>query len=264
MAKQLVLAQDVAHHLWYEGFLEPGKTHLVVDSNLRNLSEVMRWARVHEQEVDAMIDAANDITETATSVEGIRLYLRELLQQYTSRTIEHAPTRHPRALRFSCTAHGSDEHRTCEMPHSLRIRQLKRVKCQFRVPGGLAFDTLHDAATAAGLNPVPASPPMSEEQPTKVKLRSLLCSIADRVNARANGSRWCYHFVSPESCHQHFVPGVSSSCARRPCVWTGVLSEGKSLGMAVNTCQPTRGLQERRACIALCCPDLCGNRTIDD
>ena len=41
LSSLLVLAQDVAPKLWFEYALRDGETHLVVDSNLRNLSSVV-------------------------------------------------------------------------------------------------------------------------------------------------------------------------------------------------------------------------------
>ena len=69
LSPMLVIAQDLPSRLWYEGVLSPGVTHLAVDSNLRNLSEAVRWANAHRQ-VLAMVAAANEAMEAATSVAG--------------------------------------------------------------------------------------------------------------------------------------------------------------------------------------------------
>ena len=54
LSPMLVIAQDLPSRLWYEGVLTPGVTHLAVDSNLRNVSEAVRWANAHLAEVRAM------------------------------------------------------------------------------------------------------------------------------------------------------------------------------------------------------------------
>ena len=236
---------------------------MVVDSNLRNLSEVVLWARAHEPEVAQMISNANRITEAATSLKGIRVYLRRLLQQYTSQYVSHSPKRHQRAVRLTCKAE-VDANRTCEVPGSTRHhRHLQRVRCQFRIPGGKQFDNLHDAATAAGLNhaqPSVSSDTSAIHQSTGHSSPSLLCSTTARTSARTNG-RWCYDFATPEECHQHFVPGApTSSCGRRPCVWTTELREWDAKG---RSCQASRKPDERvAACVAVCCSgEFCTNRT---
>ena len=60
LSPMLVIAQDLPSRLWYEGVLTPGVTHLAVDSNLRKVSEAVRWANAHPAEVRAMVAAAND------------------------------------------------------------------------------------------------------------------------------------------------------------------------------------------------------------
>ena len=260
MSNQLVLAQDVAPRLWYEGYLEAGTTHLVVDSNLRNLSAVIEWARGHEAEVDRMIANANRIAEATTSVEGIRVYLRSLLRRYTSRLLAHSPRRHPRAIRFSCAEQVGDS-RKCEAPRASSWRKLQVTRCHFRLPGGRLFDTLHDAATAAGFDPAPPSPPTPpprRRQPSASAepLESLLCSTAGRMNARATSSRWCFDFTDPQTCQRHFVPGGPSGCARRPCLWTTALQDAAE--RTAHRCHgATRVSRFSPACVAVCCSDVC-------
>ena len=95
LSPMLVIAQDLPSRLWYEGVLSPGVTHLAVDSNLRNISEAVRWANAHPKQVLAMVAAANEAMEAATSVAGIRFYVRELLRQYSAR-LGYRPRPHPR------------------------------------------------------------------------------------------------------------------------------------------------------------------------
>ena len=147
LSPMLVIAQDLPSRLWYEGVLSPGVTHLAVDSNLRNVSEAVRWANAHPAEVRAMVAAANEAMEAATSVAGIRFYVRELLRQYSAR-LGYRPRPHPRAVQFRCAPTG--ETVGCEVPfsHDGLERRIHGEACSFVVPGGggRTAHTLHEAA----------------------------------------------------------------------------------------------------------------------
>ena len=145
LSPMLVIAQDLPSRLWYEGVLSPGVTHLAVDSNLRNLSEAVRWANAHPKQVRAMVVAANEAMEAATSVAGIRFYVRELLRQYSAR-LGYRPRPHPRAVQFRCAPTGKTV--GCEVPfsHDGLERRIHGEACSFVVPGGRTAHTLHEAA----------------------------------------------------------------------------------------------------------------------
>ena len=147
LSPMLVIAQDLPSRLWYEGVLSPGVTHLAVDSNLRNISEAVRWANAHPKQVRAMVAAANEAMEAATSVAGIRFYVRELLRQYSAR-LGYRPRPHPRAVQFRCAPTG--ETVGCEVPfsHDGLERRIHGEACSFVVPGGggRTAHTLHEAA----------------------------------------------------------------------------------------------------------------------
>ena len=145
LSPMLVIAQDLPSRLWYEGVLTPGVTHLAVDSNLRNVSEAVRWANAHPKQVLAMVAAANEAMEAATSVAGIRFYVRELLRQYSAR-LGYRPRPHPRAVQFRCAPTG--ETVGCEVPfsHDGLERRIHGEACSFVVPGGRTAHTLHEAA----------------------------------------------------------------------------------------------------------------------
>ena len=160
MSSQLVLAQDLPFQLWYEAFAAAGHTHLALDSNLRNLSDAVLWARAHDAEVRRMVARANVAMHTAMSVSGIRLYMRELLQNYALLLNRggHRTRLHPRAVELGCEPSG--ECRDCAMQG--RLRSTCGVRCTFRV-GGRAFETLHAASKA--LKPSHGSGAGKEQQP---------------------------------------------------------------------------------------------------
>ena len=145
LSPQLVLAQDLAARLWFEGLLAPGVTHLSIDSNFRNLSSVVLWARDHEDEVRAMVRRANKAMEAALSVRGIRFFVRELLRQYTKRLLRYRPRRHARAVRFECRPRG--EPATCRTPDA-GLRLIPGVGCAFVAADGSGrrLATLHRAS----------------------------------------------------------------------------------------------------------------------
>ena len=267
LSQQLVLMQDVAPRLWFERLLEHGMTHLVVDSNLRNLTEVVRWARANEPEVSAMISRANRIIGEVTSVAGIRAYVWELLQHYTAQFIFHVPQRHARAIRFKCAPLPDQRRRTCRLPREANhLLNLQAVRCGLRVDGTW-FDTLHDAGVAARLDAAAASTAASATPsplplPSHERLHATLCSDTSvRVNARAQG-RWCFDFLDPASCARHYVPvagrsGAQSGCARRLCVWSADLEHATDKA-GLPMCQVSRtmatfALQLSPACLAACC-----------
>lgn len=146
-SSSLVIAQDVPFPLWFEPLTAPGATHLVVDSNLRNLSAAVRWAAAHDAEVEAMVSRANAAMDVALSVAGIRRYVAELLAAYTER-LAFAPALGPRSVRFACRP--TRECRACDAP-AARGRAERRhcgVRCAFRGADGREYDTLHEAGSA--------------------------------------------------------------------------------------------------------------------
>ncbi len=151
LSRQLVLGQDLPLRLWYEALTRHGVTHLALHSNLRpaNLSATIRWAREHDAEVRAMVRAANQAMDAATSVGGIRLYVRELLSVYSG-VLAFSPARHPRAIRFHCSC--TADCRSCNKPSARHgksgaIRTVCGESCAF-VVGGQRFSTLHEASTS--------------------------------------------------------------------------------------------------------------------
>lgn len=150
MSPQLVIAQDLPFRLWYESFLKAGKTHLIVDSNFRNLSAVVMWAQQHPQQVDEMVAAANAATSMSTSVAGIRMYVRQLLTQY-AKLFKYPPELQPRAIRFKCEP--SPECRQCQTPTKPpQPREVCGTRCTFRV-GDERYDTLHQASHSLSFKP---------------------------------------------------------------------------------------------------------------
>ena len=153
-SRQLVIAQDLPFRLWYEQLTAPGVTHVATDSNLRNLSGAVRWARAHGDEVDAMVARANQAMRAATSTAGIRLYVRELLHGYAEllRRRGYTPRRAPRAVQLACRH--SEECRDCAA--NGHVRSMCGVVCAFRV-GDREFGTLHEAGEALGSSAAGAS-----------------------------------------------------------------------------------------------------------
>ena len=92
-----------------------------------------------------------------TIIFAIRLYMRELVSQYT-RLLAYQPSAEPRAVMFQC--HPSNECRKCtrpgEGPPELRRESVCGMRCGFRLrarrqggaPGEELFDTLHEAGEA--------------------------------------------------------------------------------------------------------------------
>lgn len=267
LSNQLVLAQDVAAQLWFERFLQAGHTHLVVDSNLRNLTEVIRWAQSHDREVRRMVANANRIMEAAISVEGIRMYTHELLSQYTSRVLTYAPRRNARAVEFTCTNTGS-EARSCEVP-GRAAHQLQRTHCHFLSKDGVAFGNLHDAAADIEhpqLSVTDQKLPQSHESSrleeahqhrNKTSLQELLCSINGRANARLH-SKWCYHFSDASTCHMHYVTGTpASGCVHRPCIWTTEFRPHSHPWALAKNCHIHQMSIDAPSCVAVCCAGIC-------
>ena len=145
LSPMLVLAQDLPFKLWYEHFGAAGTTHLAVDSNLRNLSDAIRWARAHDAEARAMVGAAQRAMDVATSVAGIRLYVKELLTQYSAllRGSGGGSAPLPRAVRFVCEP--TAECRSCAGEGG-KERAMCGERCSFVGPTtGTRFETLHFA-----------------------------------------------------------------------------------------------------------------------
>ena len=230
------------------------------DSNLRNLTDVVHWAREHEPEVEEMISNANRVIAAATSVQGIRVYIRALLREYTTRLVSYTPRRHNRAIRFACSSlPDSLGERVCKTPGKKGTRRLLPDTCGFRVEGA-RFDTLHDAGIAARLDPElrrgrHSKPRAQEEEDAGLHERPA-CEISARVNARST-ARWCFNFFDPVACRQHYVPGTAhSSCAHRPCVWSSDLF-GTESRAAFAGCQPSHTPSTSSpACVSICCSSL--------
>ena len=201
LSPQLVIAQDLAARLWFEGLLTPGVTHLTTDSNFRNLSRVVRWARRHEAEVAAMVDRANEVVEAAVSVGGIRFYVREILRQYTRRLLRYAPRRDLRAIQFSCLPRGQPAR--CRASGSVRL--INEVGCAFVAADGSGrrLSTLHEASqTIAG-----ALPETTAARAARAARGSL---------GAAGSSPWCYELSDRTKCQGH---SVRKKGRWRACVW---------------------------------------------
>ena len=270
----LVLAQDLAPQLWFEGAMRHGDTHLAVDSNLRNLSAVINWARRHDGHVSQMVQNAHAAMEELVSLKAIRLYVRELLAKYTKNLLGYRPVRlDARAVRFQCTG-VEDDLGSCHIPgrfgKSAR-RKLFGTRCYFVGPsssGKRRFDTLHDAAEAllppiSSRSPAAPSAGIARSHAALLSARKLVCSLTGRTAARAKG-QWCYNHESEDECHRHTVPGGSQAgCSRRACVWrprlhalgvdTDALCPRSSNGKGILAKPAAEG-----ACVAMCpCAALC-------
>ena len=286
LSPMLVIAQDVAPRLWFETALRAGETHLTVDSNFRNLTAVISWARRHDAQVTKLAQNAHEAMDDVLSVDAIRWYVRELVNEYTSHLLRRTTVRHPRAIRFECED-SSENLGNCHVPgRGLTARkQLLGTRCAFvgaDSAGGQKrrFATLHKAAQAllppiSGLKTerqrVPSSPLRLRNAKALALARKAVCSAGDRTNARADG-KWCYNFDTPGACQSHYVPAAAPGCPRRSCVWRPTLHKlnidadalcpRSSLGSGMKrasgrslTASPAGG----GACIAVCaCGALCG------
>ena len=252
LSPQLVLAQDLPARLWYEQLLAPGVTHLSVDSNFGNLSAVVRWARAHPREVEAMVASANRAADLATSLRGARAYVSELLRRYAElQQRSYRPRRHWRAVRFACRPSG--ESRECKIGGARRTHRGER--CAFFSADGGAFDTLYDAAqtlplasscnearcpphclsgddcrdrngtgTAARESRRPPPPPPLAEMfapALRSSAHRWLCDASGRRNARLlTPPRRCVDLRDRDSCLRHYLAAPSGKHRQhRPCVW---------------------------------------------
>ena len=233
LSSMLVLNQDQAPRLWFESVLRQFETHLVVDSNLRNLSEVVKWAQHHDSQAQTMVERASEAMEAVLSLDGIRSYVRELITKYTTKLLARPPERLPaRAVRFSCRETGRLG--SCRTPdRELSPRQtLQGTHCYFSAPRGrgaaraeVRYDTLHDAAEAlfgsSKARATSSSSPSSAIPNTTEALaaaRASICSATHRTDARARG-KWCFDFRTRSDCESHSVAGGHAGCRRRACVW---------------------------------------------
>lgn len=284
----LVLAQDVPARLWYEALTASGSTHLVVDSNLRNLTAVIQWAKSHDAEVDRMVSEANAAMEVATSVSGMRYFVRELVESYTQQVLDYRPRRDPRAIGFSCL--GTHERRSCRVPDTSRDatkrRILRGVRCQFVVAGrrGRSFASLHAASeylAHAGVDTdfiaksPPPPPPSQLTSELTVRAKAMLCPTPERKGGKGsqtsgmrmprgrgeNGameSQFCFQQRSAASCRRLSVH--SSECQGQPmaCVWMDDLQTlgAETLDVACPT-EAAKLSRRRGQCFAACCPNLC-------
>merc|ERR1711871_3661 len=92
---QLTLMQDMPALPWYQLFLQPHVHYLPVDSNLKNLTEAIIWAREHDDEVQRMVRAANALTRELVRPRSIFRYTEEMLSGY-ARLLKYRPRLHPR------------------------------------------------------------------------------------------------------------------------------------------------------------------------
>ena len=228
----LVIAQDVPARLWFESALRDGVTHLVTDSNLHNLSSVLKWARKHDDKVARMVNNAQGLMDSVLSMDGIRSYVREIVNEYTQHLLLERPRLHTRAVRFACD-NSDDAATTCHVPRSTRSQDLRGEQCHFSRPGRnprsqARFATLHEAAEAlfdsrgGPRRQVATSTPESRlSQFARRSLRRLVCSSSNRTDARANQPpTWCFDFTSEAECHAHkVVGGRGCPSGERACVW---------------------------------------------
>ena len=275
LSNMLVLAQDVPSTLWFEPALQHGQTHLAVDANLQNLSDVVHWARRHDARVKQMVQAAHSVAASALSVAGIRWYVLELLRQYSARLLRYQPKRHPRAVRFACER--TRERMQCRAHvGSGSSREARRVDirgswCHFMAPFDRRrkYDTLMHASedlfgeaneTDRGPAGFSASS-VKKDSPMAAELRMAACKLAGRRDARtAQPPRWCYDLPNEKSCHDHYVPGKGGDCPQgRPCVWQPAL---RAAGLNLETLCPLTHRQAADgggACVAVCCKGGCSD-----
>ena len=252
LSPQLVIAQDLAARLWFEGLLRAGATHLSVDSNFRNLSAVIRWARQHDAEVRRMVASANEVMEAVTSVGGIRFFVRELLQQYTARLVRYRPRRAKRAIRFECPSHG--EAAQCQAPGESSPRRLDGVRCAFVAADGSGrrYSTLHDASQT-----IPGEHHSDVDGPGSAQAE--LCRgphgpLDVQRDTKPQKQTWCYQVSGgPGECRKHSIIKGGQRCS---CVWHEDLLRFAS--QIEERCpQLSRTTSSAQGCVAACCPGLC-------
>ena len=152
---QLSLMQDMPALPWYLRMLKPYEHYVPVESNLRNLTEAVLWAREHDEEARRMVAAANALTRELVSPPAMFRYAEEVLLGY-SRLMQYKPVLHERAAQFVCEEVAASA-RTCQL-HKAGARpttvKLGETRCYFRAPrnrGGEAYHhTLYEASLGAG------------------------------------------------------------------------------------------------------------------
>lgn len=80
----VILKQDSENIQWYYGALHPYVHYVPVASDLSNLKEVIEWAQVHENEVEAIAKNAKQLAENCLAYDKIYQYLFVLLRHYGS------------------------------------------------------------------------------------------------------------------------------------------------------------------------------------
>ena len=218
-----------------------------------------------------MIRAANEAMEAATSVAGIRFYVREILRRYTT-IVRYRPRRAARSVRFGCDA--PSQFVQCREPVTWTLLNVSGVRCQYLVDGK-AFDTLHEAA--ASLESPGGAPPadaaqeeMSSPRATDAYARQVLCAGGGRTDLRKRGyqyhkPKWCYEINDRSMCRSSQIPPYPGDrcAAQRPCVWHEDLAALRSTHArelaACSSQHPSLGPRNvLSACLSVCCPSFCG------
>ena len=78
----VVLKQEMGVVEWFEPLLQPWVHYVPVSSDLGNLSDAVRWARVHDVRAQRMPAAAAATIERALSTRALLAYVRELVARY--------------------------------------------------------------------------------------------------------------------------------------------------------------------------------------
>lgn len=149
---QLAIIQDMPALPWYLRFFRPYQHYVPVDSNLRNITQAVEWARAHDSEAQRMVVAANTLARDLLHPSAIFRYVEELLLGYAP-LLRYKTTRHERAVPFVCEEAVSD--RTCKLHQSgsrPEVVRLGETHCHFRSQlqrSGSArqrFHTLYEAS----------------------------------------------------------------------------------------------------------------------
>ena len=107
----LVLNQDMPARLWFETSLKPWQHYVPVDSNLRNLSAAITWAREHDDEARKIAERGRAVALRWLAPAAVFTYAEELLLQYEP-LMHYTPSLDARAVRFNC-ANDSAAHIQC-------------------------------------------------------------------------------------------------------------------------------------------------------
>ena len=160
---QLALVQDMPALPWYFQFLRPYEHYVPIDANLRNLTDVVEWARAHDEQAQRIVEAANAAARELVHPRAIFRYVEELLLGY-SRLLKYRPALHERAVPFVCVETASD--RSCRVHRSvgkLETVKLGETRCHFRAPRhrsgkqGSLFTTLYEASLGLPSRPARTS-----------------------------------------------------------------------------------------------------------